>query len=75
MLIFDVPILSFLQVVTGKTHIADILRTAFRTFRDPNVLRLSERTFTPFDIDLARNDLSIEQQSLPILDIILKSSD
>lgn len=74
-LVFDVPVLPFLEIVAGKPHIPDILRTAFRSLSDLDVLRLSERTFTSLDIDLTRDNLSIEQQSLPILDIILKSSD
>ena len=74
-LVFDVPVLPFLEVVAGKPHITNILRTAFRTLSDFDILRLPERTLTSLYTDLARDNLTIEQQSLPILYIILKSSD
>ena len=75
MLVLDVPVLPFLEVVAGKAHITDVLRAAFWAFSDLDVLRFSERTLTSPDVDLARDDFAIEQQSLPVLDIVLKSSD
>lgn len=42
---------------------------------DFNVLGLSERALTSLDIDPARDDFAIQQNSVPILNIMLKSSD
>lgn len=75
MLVLDVSVLLFLEVVAGKTHITDILRTALRGFCDFDVFWFSERTLTSFDVDPAGYDFSIEQQSLPIFYIIFESSD